>query len=157
MPKPDQPETISLATLDGAIQLWRGIVGGFAAAGYSTVLPEYLRLSQMLSQTRMTGMLRGSPETQDWQELRRLGTEALLQITPLIEAARILAELPGEMTVSASVATGSPAPALSETPPSTPVRRSAPRAQRKKPAAKSAVPGSTKPPAARSKIVRKRS
>lgn len=86
-----------MTTTEGALRLWTEIVRGLQAAGYSRVVPEYLKLSRVLAQVRMTELLQGQAEAGHWSELRRLAAEALESLNPLVEAARILAELPTEI------------------------------------------------------------
>ena len=93
--------------MEGALRLWTEIARGLRAAGYDKVVPEYLRLSRMLAQTRMTEMLHGKREAEHWEQLRMLGTEALQSLGPLAEAARLLAELPTEMRAVAPGGEGS--------------------------------------------------
>src|SRR5215510_2469622 len=89
--------TTSMTTTEGALRLWAEIVRGLQAAGYSKVVPEYLKLSRVLSQVRMTELLQGQPEAEHWSEIRKLAAEALESLNPLVEAAKILAELPSEI------------------------------------------------------------
>jgi hypothetical protein len=51
----------------------------------------------MLSQTKMTELVKGQHEAPQWAQLRELAREALESLGPLAEAARILAELPSEL------------------------------------------------------------
>lgn len=81
---------------DGALQLWREIVRGLRAADYAQAVPQYLKLSQALRQLRTTELLGGHPEPAYWAEIRDLAREALQSFGPLLEAARLLAELPLE-------------------------------------------------------------
>jgi len=87
----------SMTITDGALRLWTEIARGLEAAGYSKVVPEYLKLSRALSQVRRTELLQGVPEAEHWKKIRNLAGEALLSLGPLVEAARILAELPSEL------------------------------------------------------------
>src|SRR5579871_1006151 len=89
--------TTTMNTMDGALRLWREIVRGLEAAGYASVVPEYLKLSGSLSHVRMTELLQGEPEAEHWMELRNLAMQALKNLDPLVEAARILAQLPTEL------------------------------------------------------------
>ena len=91
-----------MSTVEGALRLWTEIVKGLRAAGYSQVVPEYLKLSRMLSQARLTELVTGQPEAPYWGELRMLGCEALESLGPLADAAKILAELPLELQLSAA-------------------------------------------------------
>ncbi|HLJ27597.1 MAG TPA: hypothetical protein VKY85_12875 [Candidatus Angelobacter sp.] len=93
----------TMTTTEGALRLWREIARGLQAAGYAKVVPEYLKLSRALSQTRMTELLQGAPEAQHWTELRKLALEALQSLDPLVEAARVLAQLPCELRETVSV------------------------------------------------------
>src|SRR5947207_3774370 len=87
----------SMTITDGALRLWTEIARGLEAAGYSKVVPEYLKLSRALSQVRRTELIQGVPEAEHWKKIRNLAGEALLSLGPLVEAARILAELPSEL------------------------------------------------------------
>ena len=87
----------SMTITDGALRLWAEIARGLEAAGYSKVVPEYLKLSRALSQVRRTELLQCVPEAEHWKKIRNLAGEALLSLGPLVEAARILAELPSEL------------------------------------------------------------
>jgi len=83
---------------DGAVKLWTMIVGGLRQAGYANTVPEYLRLSRMLAQTRMTELVKGKQGNADqWNELRQLGSEAVRLLKPLLESAQILADLPAKL------------------------------------------------------------
>ena len=99
-----------MTTIEGALRLWSEIVHGLQATGYSTVVPQYLKLSRVLSQARMTELLQGQPEAGHWSEIRRLAAEALKSLDPLVEAARILVELPTELQVHPAVAPPTPQP-----------------------------------------------
>jgi hypothetical protein len=90
----------TLPTSDGALRLWSEIVRGLRSAGYKQAVPEYLKLSRMLSQTRMTELVKGQPESAQWTQLRELAREALESLGPLAEAARILAEMPSVLQLS---------------------------------------------------------
>jgi hypothetical protein len=63
--------------MEGALRLWREIVRGLQAAGYSAVVPEYLKLSKALSQSRMIELLKGVSEAEHWTQPRRLALESL--------------------------------------------------------------------------------
>ena len=91
--------TTSMSTTEGALRLWREIVNGLQAAGYDRVVPEYLKLSQALAQVKMTELLKGQPEAAHWAEIRRLAVEALRSLGPLVEAAKVLAELPSDIRI----------------------------------------------------------
>ena len=90
-----------LPMIRAAAQLWTHILQGFEVAGYAKVLPEYQRLSSLLAQERLKEIVNQQAETADWQQLRELGKAALTQLTPLVESARILAELPSSAPVDA--------------------------------------------------------
>ena len=102
-----------MTTTEGALRLWTEIVRGLQAAGYSKVVPEYLKLSRVLSQVRMTELLQGQAEAEHWGEIRKLAAEALESLNPLVEAAKILAELPSEIQGIHALA---PSPASAEQP-----------------------------------------
>ena len=153
--------TTSMTTTEGALRLWTEIVRGLQAAGYSKVVPEYLKLSRVLSQVRMTELLRGQPEAEHWSEIRKLAAEALESLNPLVEAAKILAELPSELqgihavapvAASAEQQEGTATllmnePIITDLPAKT-IRKSqtarATRAVRKSPASKPGVPAKKK-------------
>ncbi len=92
--------SVRMTTTEGALRLWREIVNGLQNAGYERVLPEYLKLSRVLSQAHLTELLQGRPEAPPWSEIRSLASQALRCLGPLIEAATILAELPSEVAPS---------------------------------------------------------
>lgn len=103
MPASGPVTTTTLSTTEGALRLWREIVRGLQAAGYANVVPEYLKLSRALSQVKMTELLQGVPEAEHWTELRQLALEALKSLDPLVEAARVLAQLPSEFQAAAPI------------------------------------------------------
>jgi hypothetical protein len=95
----------STSITDGALQLWREIVRGLRAADYARAVPQYLKLSQTLRQLRTTELLGGHPEPAYCAEIRQLAREVLQSLGPLLEAARLLAELPLELHKVSSVPT----------------------------------------------------
>jgi hypothetical protein len=94
------PSTTSMTTTEGALQLWREIVRGLRAADYVQSVPEYLKLSRVLSQVRVTELLQGKAEAEHWTELRKLAAEALQSLDTLAEAARVLAQIPSDIRES---------------------------------------------------------
>ena len=121
------PTAVSLTTTDGALHLWRGIVRSLQMAGYAKVVPEYLKLSRLLSQTRMAELLKGQPDAEHWNELRALAGEALQCLGPLVDAAKILAELPAELRITMAGSIAQIAPAEPEGIPETVLARPAPK------------------------------
>ena len=115
------PNTVSMSTTEGALRLWTEIVRGLQAAGYAKAVPEYLKLSRVLSQIRMTELLHGQPEAEYWNEIRRLAAEAFNCLSPLVEAAKILAELPTQIQgLHAVPPAKSPVPAEASAPAESP-------------------------------------
>ncbi len=92
------PTQFNASKVQGAVQLWTQIVQALESANYTTILPEYLRLSRMLAQTHATELLLGRAEISHWERLRKLSGRSLEILMPLIEAARVLHELPTDIT-----------------------------------------------------------
>lgn len=84
-----------LSHLDGAIQLWSQLAEGLRQGGYAHAAPEYLRFSRMLHQARLDELEAGGGEEEvKWQAVRQLASTAHDCLHPLVEAARIISELP---------------------------------------------------------------
>jgi len=76
--------------------VWAGIVHSFESAGLAAAGPEYLRLSQVVSAARRSAApstRRSGPD--EWEPVRVLGRRAVELLAPVLEAATLLAELPG--------------------------------------------------------------
>lgn len=117
-----------IPTVEGAIQLWTGLAKGFEAAGYEKVVPEYLRLSRLLSQMRVLELIKGQGDPAQWTTLRGLARAVLLHLNPLVEAAKVLAELPLDIAAVSA-------------PEHLPKRKTAPVGKKKTGAGKASAPG----------------
>lgn len=83
---------------DIAVTVWEQIVANLKGAGYAEAGPEYLRLSQLLKETRHGDLMQGTAQdSEQWDRLRELGAEALELLTPIADAAAALARLPDRM------------------------------------------------------------
>jgi hypothetical protein len=121
---------------EGVSAVWEQMILSLSKSGFQAAGPEYLRLSQLVLQSRRAALLGGAADAAQWDRLRQLGGQAMALMQPLMEAARILAELP--MTLSASPAE----PTVSTPESSAPAEDPAPRNQaatKKKPAQKSSA------------------
>jgi hypothetical protein len=77
--------------------VWSGVVHSFESAGLAQAGPEYLRLSQVVSAARSAALSSSSRRAgvDEWEAVRALGRRALELLAPVVEAARLLSELPG--------------------------------------------------------------
>lgn len=80
---------------EGPLMVWAGVVQSLESAGLAEAGPEYLRLSQVVCAARSAsaGTRRGGVD--EWEPVRALGRRAVELLTPVVEAARLLSELPG--------------------------------------------------------------
>lgn len=105
------PTRFSLDRPEGVAAVWEQMMQSLSRSGFQHAGSEYLRLSQRVLQLRRAALISGSDsDAAKWDCVRQLGGQAVALLQPIMEAARILSELPSARTASSlAAATSEPA------------------------------------------------
>jgi hypothetical protein len=78
------------ACVEAAVAVWASVVAALENAGLREAGPEYLKLSQLLTDQRAQELLAAGEPAPDWEIVQRLAGAALELLSPLVEAAELL-------------------------------------------------------------------
>ena len=93
--------TLSGDRPESSLQVWSQLLESLRQSGFEHAGPEYLKLSQYIANSRKMKLLQGAGVEVEsvWSDLRNVGFEVQHLLLPMLEAARLLSELPDHIII----------------------------------------------------------